>query len=427
MPVLISIEKNFEKALDSPLGEALSMRSSNKKEVLEMDDKMTSGEIAKKAGVSQKAVRLYDEKGLLKPTDYSEGNYRLYDKEALQILEKIVALKQIGFSLEEIRDNLTSGDAKNIEEALRMQLAIMEVKRYRIDMLIDAINRTLVRKDEDLDWDDVASIVQSVTLDQNADLGHWKALQHTVSEDWYVQVFRSMQFAKNEKILDLGCGFSKIWRNNWNIIPEGSKIYAYDVRGGWADDFENYLMENEKDLPAGVSIDLTFENLEKEASWEKIDKEKSYDRIILHYVFDELKDPESVIAKASKVLNKGGFFSINAPGVSKMDIWFKNAMDEAGIDASFIDAICEEHEKERESFDEMIGRYFAKSEKVELISSFRFDNADELIDWYRNKYKNQEKFFSCCKNKMKKYFEAEIAKKGEIIINTTSDFLHCYV
>ncbi len=34
---------------------------------------MTSGEMAKKAGVSQKAIRLYDEKGLLKPTGYSEG------------------------------------------------------------------------------------------------------------------------------------------------------------------------------------------------------------------------------------------------------------------------------------------------------------------------------------------------------------------
>ena len=56
---------------------------------MQMDDKMTSGEIARKAGVSQKAVRLYDEKGLLKPTEYSEGNYRLYDKEALQILDKI--------------------------------------------------------------------------------------------------------------------------------------------------------------------------------------------------------------------------------------------------------------------------------------------------------------------------------------------------
>ena len=93
---------------------------------MDKNTKMTSGEIAKKAGVSQKAVRLYDEKGLLKPTDYSEGNYRLYDRAALRVLEKIVALKQIGFSLEEIRDNLVSGEASNIEDALRLQLKEME-------------------------------------------------------------------------------------------------------------------------------------------------------------------------------------------------------------------------------------------------------------------------------------------------------------
>ena len=69
-----------------------------------MEKRMTSGEIAKKTGVSQKTVRLYDEKGLLKPTGYSEGNYRLYDRSALAVLEKIIALKQIGFSLEEIHD-----------------------------------------------------------------------------------------------------------------------------------------------------------------------------------------------------------------------------------------------------------------------------------------------------------------------------------
>ena len=45
-----------------------------------MEKRMTSGEIAKKTGVSQKTVRLYDEKGLLKPSGYSEGNYRLYDR-----------------------------------------------------------------------------------------------------------------------------------------------------------------------------------------------------------------------------------------------------------------------------------------------------------------------------------------------------------
>ena len=131
-----------------------------------MEKKMTSGEIAKKAGVSQKAVRLYDEKGLLKPSDYSEGNYRLYDKEALQVLEKIVALKQIGFSLEEIRDNLIKGEAADVEEALRIQLKTMEEKRYQIDKVIDSINRTLERKKGALDWDDVAGMVQNVSIDQ---------------------------------------------------------------------------------------------------------------------------------------------------------------------------------------------------------------------------------------------------------------------
>ena len=54
-----------------------------------MKEKMTSGEIAKQAGVSTKALRIYDEKGLLKPVGHSEGNYKLYDKSSLIILEKI--------------------------------------------------------------------------------------------------------------------------------------------------------------------------------------------------------------------------------------------------------------------------------------------------------------------------------------------------
>ena len=394
---------------------------------MKMDDKMTSGEIARKAGVSQKAVRLYDEKGLLKPTEYSEGNYRLYDKEALQILEKIVALKQIGFSLEEIRDNLTSGDAKDIEEALELQLAVMEEKRYRIEMVIDAIKRTLARKDESLDWDDVANIVQSVTLDQSADLAHWKALQHTVGEDWYVKVFRSMEFASDEKVLDLGCGFSKIWRNNWDIIPEGTKIFAYDIRGSWADDFEKFIEENKGTLPEGVAIDLTFEDLEKEASWKKIDQEKTYDRIIAHYVFDELKDPEALIAKASKLLSKGGFFSVNGPDVFDWEEFYKNAMKEAGIEASFIDEAIDENEEKRDSFREMVGKYFSKVDIVALESSFRFDKADDIFEWMQKRYETQTKFFASNQNKIKEYFADKIAKEGEIVITTTSHFLHCSV
>jgi len=38
----------------------------------------TVTEFAKKAGISARMLRHYDEKGLLKPSGYSEGGYRLY-------------------------------------------------------------------------------------------------------------------------------------------------------------------------------------------------------------------------------------------------------------------------------------------------------------------------------------------------------------
>ena len=393
-----------------------------------MDEKMTSGEIAKKAGVSQKAVRLYDEKGLLKPTEYSEGNYRLYDKEALEILEKIVALKQIGFSLEEIRDNLVTGDAKDIEEALRMQLAVMEEKRYRIDMVIDAINRTLARKDESLDWDDVAGIVQSVTVDQNADRNHWLAMQHTVpGEDWYVKVFGSLGFGKDEKVLDLGCGYSKLWRNNWKDIPVGTKVYAYDIRGSWADDFEKFLEENKCDLPEDVDINLIFSDLEKDETWDLIEKDKTYSRIVAHYVEDELKDAEALVARASRVLEKNGMFSINGPDVYTWNFFFKDAMAEAGIEVPFIDDVIAGQEKERDEFRTMVGKYFAKVDVIELKSSFRYDKADDLILKMKDSYEGQEKFFAKNTDKIKAYFEEKIEEKGEIIVTCDSHFLHCYL
>ena len=207
-----------------------------------MDKKMTSGQIAKKAGVSQKAVRLYDEKGLLKPTDYSEGNYRLYDEASLKILEKIVALKQIGFSLEEIRDSLVTGKAENVKEALKIQLKQMEEKRYQIEKVILSINRTLERKNDELDWDDVADIVLNVSQDIKADERHFDALKHTGKEqDWYEKIFESLNICENEKVLDLGCGFAKLWRNNWEDIPKGTKVSGYDLHGSWADDFENFI------------------------------------------------------------------------------------------------------------------------------------------------------------------------------------------
>lgn len=61
------------------------------------------GDLAKKAGKSTRAVRLYEEKGLLGPSLRTEGGHRLYAKHALERLGWIEKLQLLGLSLTDIR------------------------------------------------------------------------------------------------------------------------------------------------------------------------------------------------------------------------------------------------------------------------------------------------------------------------------------
>lgn len=77
----------------------------------------------------------------------------------------------------------------------------MEEKKYQLEKITDAIKRTLARKEE-LDWDDVAEIVQYVSADQSADERHWDALKHTSGElDWYVRIFNSLDLKDGKRVL----------------------------------------------------------------------------------------------------------------------------------------------------------------------------------------------------------------------------------
>lgn len=391
-----------------------------------MEKKMTSGEMAKKAGVSQKAIRLYDEKGLLKPTDYSEGNYRLYDDAALQILEKIVALKQIGFSLEEIRDNLRDGEAADIKGALEIQLQKMEEKKYQLEKITDAIKRTLARKEE-LDWDDVAGIVQNVSVDQSADERHWDALKHTGSSlDWYVRIFRSLELKENTKVLDLGCGYAKLWRNNWTDIPKGTKITGYDIHGSWADDFAKFVPENKETLPEGVNIDLEFADLEDKKTWEKIDEDSPYDIAIAHYLDYEVKNYEAIVDRASKVLSEDGVFSCNGGNVAKWNEYFKEAVEAVGEDTGFIDKVVKEQTQRRESFVTLLDKYFGRVESVLLPNYWHYTDAKEIVQKMKEYYADQEKNIGRYEDKLVSYFQEKIDKDGEIVMEINSQFWHCY-
>lgn len=81
------------------------------------------GEFSKLTKTTVKALRFYDEAGLLKPAAVDEWtSYRYYTTKQLYPLRKIVALREAGFSIEEIKRIMSGNDAEGLFADKRAEL-----------------------------------------------------------------------------------------------------------------------------------------------------------------------------------------------------------------------------------------------------------------------------------------------------------------
>jgi len=64
---------------------------------------MKIGQLSKKMSCSIQSIRFYEKEGLLKSTARSEGNFRLYNEDAVKELSFILRCRSLGISLVEIR------------------------------------------------------------------------------------------------------------------------------------------------------------------------------------------------------------------------------------------------------------------------------------------------------------------------------------
>jgi DNA-binding transcriptional MerR regulator len=73
------------------------------------------GELAQRTGLTVRALHHYDEIGLLRPSLRSEAGYRLYTASDIARLQQVLSLRQLGFSLEEVRACLDRPDFSPLE------------------------------------------------------------------------------------------------------------------------------------------------------------------------------------------------------------------------------------------------------------------------------------------------------------------------
>ncbi len=102
----------------------------------------TVQKLGKLTGVSTRTLRYYDEIGLLKPARINSSGYRIYGTREVDRLQQILFYRELGVSLESIRDIVTapSFDGSN---ALREHHEKLLQKREQLNQLIANVEKTL--------------------------------------------------------------------------------------------------------------------------------------------------------------------------------------------------------------------------------------------------------------------------------------------
>lgn len=102
-----------------------------------MSQFLNASDAARRLGISTKALRLYEQRGLLAPAR-SDAGWRAYGPADLERASEIVALRALGFSLAQVA-RVLKGDASGLEPVLAAHEATLEARLRDLVTALDGV------------------------------------------------------------------------------------------------------------------------------------------------------------------------------------------------------------------------------------------------------------------------------------------------
>ncbi len=103
---------------------------------------LSIGALSKRSGVSVRALHHYDQIGLLRPSKVAASGYRYYEDDAIERLWQILFYRELDFSLEDIKEILSSPSFDRMR-ALSEHRTLLMQKRDRLDRLISLVSNAM--------------------------------------------------------------------------------------------------------------------------------------------------------------------------------------------------------------------------------------------------------------------------------------------
>lgn len=128
------------------------------------DTWLTAAQCAKRAGLTVRALRIYEAAGLLAPRR-TEKNWRLYGAHDLARLTEILTLKRLGLTLEQI-SRLLAGQATDLERVLSVQSSALREQMARVQQSLSLIDhmQTKIATGEILSTDDLLALAKDQSM-----------------------------------------------------------------------------------------------------------------------------------------------------------------------------------------------------------------------------------------------------------------------
>jgi DNA-binding transcriptional MerR regulator len=128
------------------------------------DQLLSPGEVARRLGVSAKALRLYEQRGLIKAVRGLNG-WRYYGQEELTRLHQVLALKALRLPLAQIAEVLAGGGV-SLDQVLAIHETALVADAQRAERALALVRaaRTRLAGGETLSIDDLATLAKETTM-----------------------------------------------------------------------------------------------------------------------------------------------------------------------------------------------------------------------------------------------------------------------
>lgn len=216
-------------------------------------DAMKVGDLAKRTGLSVRTLHYHDEIGLLQPRNLTLSGHRVYGAEELARLQRIKSLRQLGFSLDEIRACLDAPDfsahrvielhVKRLREQIREQerlVGLLETLDASVAAGAVAPPDALIRAIESM-----TSLEREFTVEELAEIkerGERLGRDHVraVEREWpgLIARMRASMLRGDDPASEGVVAIAKRWRELVREFTGGNPEIARKVRDGYVNDPE---------------------------------------------------------------------------------------------------------------------------------------------------------------------------------------------